>query len=477
MKKIIAIIMTVCLMTGMLCIAAFATDDVLRVSGQKQDGTVVEIKSFSAFDDGWDYAMEYAADHNWLNDNDYSRVVVDLLTDWNAVDGKFTDDFWGGDKGFKWKTIRVYEEAIITLNLNGHTINRGLTDNEYNGEVIYVDENSDIIINNGTITGGNSDNGSGGIHIKDGATVTLNEVNIVNNIADGDDGGAIAMYGGSTLVMNGGSCVGNINDSFDYHYGAAVYVDESTATFNNVRFYDNQFTLRTGMGAAIYAKASTVTMDNCEVKGNGVWGKIGNGDGTGSYSTVCATNGTVFTIKNTTFKGNGSIEYNDDEDGDWRNLIEVKYSSQLFIEGCTFTENYAGYYVLDSASSDILVTDTTIMDNVGAVYMGGDAQFTKCTFGQNGGDASFKTWSNEALIVFKDCEMGDSTYGNINNVKFVDTDAPNGIGSIFGEGSMAMIVSLLALVASAVSICMTIVYNKKKTAPEAANNAAEAKDK
>ena len=50
-------------------------------------------------------------------------------------------------------------------------------------------------------------------------------------------------------------------------------------------------------------------------------------------------------------------------------------------------------------------------------------------------------------------------------------------GSIFGEGSISMIVALLALISSAVSIFLTVYYNKKKVVPVAANNATEAEDK
>jgi hypothetical protein len=44
---------------------------------------------------------------------------------------------WGD--GFAWSTIYVPENANISLNLNGHTINRGLEDSEDDGEVIYID--------------------------------------------------------------------------------------------------------------------------------------------------------------------------------------------------------------------------------------------------------------------------------------------------------------------------------------------------
>ena len=58
-------------------------------------------------------------------------------------------------------------------------------------------------------------------------------------------------------------------------------------------------------------------------------------------------------------------------------------------------------------------------------------------------------------------------------VEIVDTDAENGAASIFGEGSLALIVAFLSLIASGVAIFLVVYYNKKKAAPVAANGVAE----
>ena len=49
-------------------------------------------------------------------------------------------------------------------------------------------------------------------------------------------------------------------------------------------------------------------------------------------------------------------------------------------------------------------------------------------------------------------------------------------GSMFGEGSPAMIVALLALVISIVSICLTVTLYKKKANPADTNNNEENED-
>ena len=49
-------------------------------------------------------------------------------------------------------------------------------------------------------------------------------------------------------------------------------------------------------------------------------------------------------------------------------------------------------------------------------------------------------------------------------------------GSIFGEGSLTMIIAILALVASAASICLTVVLFKKNAVSATANGAYKSDD-
>jgi hypothetical protein len=69
--------------------------------------------------------------------------------------------------------------------------------------------------------------------------------------------------------------------------------------------------------------------------------------------------------------------------------------------------------------------------------------------------------------------MGNSTYDGLEHIKFVDCkNAPNqkATGSIFGEGSLTMIVAILALALSAACMGVTLSM-KKKLVPVAANQA------
>jgi hypothetical protein len=64
--------------------------------------------------------------------------------------------------------------------------------------------------------------------------------------------------------------------------------------------------------------------------------------------------------------------------------------------------------------------------------------------------------------------MGDSTYEDPEDISFIDCEsAPkdsNFLGSIFGEGSLSMIVAFVALIVSVAAIIVNISSKKNKVA-------------
>ena len=225
MKRFFAILLTVCLMASALCITVSAegSSSVMRV----QYGE--EVKEYDIFDDGWNFAMEQAEEGK--------EVIVTLLKDWKADDGQFTDSFING-AGFDWDAIYFAEDVNVTLDLNGHTIDRGLIAPEANGEVMFIGEDANITINDGTITGGWSCNGAGGIHIDDNGTLELNNVHLVDNRVEDDDGSAIAAYNNSTVIMNGGSISNNRmyypNSAYATRPCGTLHLDDSKAVLTDV---------------------------------------------------------------------------------------------------------------------------------------------------------------------------------------------------------------------------------------------------
>ena len=500
MKRIFAILMTICLLAGALSITAFAADEpVMTVSGLTKDGPV-KIGDYTSFEAGWNFAMEKAEDSKYLDTNQYDRIVIDLFADWVAnEEGVFGDD---DGVGFPEYTIYIPEKARVMLNMNGHTINRRLGDrNQFDGEVIYIDEKADVIINGGksgdaiaraddtnatfgTITGGNNDGGAGGIYIQDDAKVTLNNVKIMNNVADGDYGAGIAVYDDAKFTMNGGGFINNKNNSyrFDalgiYVYGGGIYIEDSTASFDNVLFEGNQFTYDSGSGAALYAYDSSVIMSKCKVIGNG---KEKEADGTEAAESIISIKGGNMLIKETDFIGNSTLI--DRHDGTSNSVIKADYSFgttlQLSIDNCTFTQNNVGH-IFNIGGQNIMVTNSRFTDNKANVLYcdtSDEAIFTNCVFNNNNcatklGNYTFYVNSVKKALTFIDCDRGNSTYNDLNCVQIKN----GGTSSIFGEGSFPMIIAILSLIASGVAIFLVVYYNKKKAVPAIANNAAETTD-
>ena len=503
MKKVFAIVLSVCIMTTALCVSASAltvsSNDVARVYGLKEDGTTVILNGYTNLAEGWEATVDYAEDHDFMDENGYERIVFDLLADWKANDeGEFGESWefgtdWGD--GFEYSTIFVPGKTRITINMNGHTINRGLKENEDDGEVICVGDKADLIINGGksgdpianaktgenvgtvktgTITGGNSDNGAGGIHVHSGANVTLNNVNVIGNIADDDWGGGVYLSEGTTFVMNGGSLADNICYTMFDAFGGGIFSEGNSVTLDGVLISNNQGTRKIVYGAAIYAtKRCNVNINNCKIIGNGT--KDDSISSKGSISIIEVLGGELI-VTNTDFIGNGSSKT------DYSyvvSLIELGAGgTELSIDNCNFTENDTEY-MLSVGAYDISVTNSRFTDNNANVLdcINNDGSvFTDCVFNNNNNNDvkesedyySFNLEDRRCNVRFVNCDMGNSTFSDRSKVSFSNSD-DNGTGSIFGEGSLTMIVAILALVTSVASIGISIASNKKKSALVANN--------
>ena len=148
------------------------------------------------------------------DDNTYevglSANEATLTTPWNALKSAFAA---GGNvtltKSYTapaGEFLTVGNAKTVTLDLNGWTIDRGLTNSAAvsNGYVILVESGSTLTIKdtggNGTIKGGNNTGNGGGIY--NNGTLNIQGGRITGNkVADGQNGGAI--YNNGTLTMRG----------------------------------------------------------------------------------------------------------------------------------------------------------------------------------------------------------------------------------------------------------------------------------
>ena len=496
MKKIFTIIMAICLMASVLCVPTFASEtnnDVIRVSGLKRDGsTIVEIGSYKTHAEGWEAANDFARDRAYMQNGNYDRIIVDLLADWVAVGGNFHNT----GEGFSDGAIRFYDKTRITLNMNGHTINRGLTDWEYNGEVIFIADDADVIINGGkqgdaiidpgedagsvqmgAITGGFSGNGAGGIHMQE-ATVTLNNVRLVGNKVEDDDGAAIAVHDGGALKMNGGCMSNNHLTSWMYESWVnsmgTLYVDDSTAVLNKVVISDNTSSVYEQDGVAVALSGdSTVTLNDCLVKNNGE--NVDSSQRMTQSIFHCDDEDCALYING------GTIENNYVDRG-----IFLAYCT-IVMNGTTVKNNNTGSSIFRNEGTGVMkceITNVTFIDNAISINAftesdafidsGSQYIFTNCTFSNNGFEKDFTfDGCRKAEFELIDCQFEGSVFEDREYIKIIDTDAKNGIGSIFGEGSLTMIVAILALVASIASIGISFALYKKETVLATANNAAD----
>lgn len=263
MKKIISLILCVCLVFA-LGATSFADDTAISVSYERKGKTVTD--NYSSHKKGWTAAIEHATDKN------YKNVSVTLEKDWVAVDGEFDSSFFN-DTGFDWDAIHFPGGTEITVDLNGHTIDRGLTEWEFNGEVMCIDEGTNITIKNGTIKGGFSSSGASGIHVK-GGKLLLENVNIIENRSDNDDGVGIAVHGGN-VTMVGGSIADNAGVVGEFGtWGGAIAVFDGNVTLKNVSIRNNKVENPSeenddgAIGGAIYIEKGSLTLEYCDIFDN-----------------------------------------------------------------------------------------------------------------------------------------------------------------------------------------------------------------
>ena len=261
MKKLISFVLCLCMIFTLAVVSFAANETVMVVSYDSFKGSFVE--EYSVFHEGWTAAIQKSMDGN------YKNVTVTLKKDWLSEDGQFTPDFRNKD-GFDYDAINFPGGSHITLDLNGFKIDRQLESWEYNGEVMSIDESANVIIKNGTITGGFSGNGAGGIHIY-GGNVTLENVKVTGNKVDDDDGAGIALLSG-TLVMKGGSISdneGTVTGANVLGGGLVVYGGE--ATLNDVTISGNYIhggTRAKNCGAGVCVVEGTANLNNCTIENN-----------------------------------------------------------------------------------------------------------------------------------------------------------------------------------------------------------------
>ena len=181
--------------------------------------------------------------------------------------------------GFSWPIVFDW---TCTLDLNGYTINRELSSETDDGQVVVISSNGNLTIKDssanadgtgriGKITGGyssyngmNYSDGGGGIYVE-GGSLTLESGSITGNKAF-KNGGGVYVGSGGTFTMKGGSITDNTADE----YGGGVYVGSSCTFTMTGGFIGSTATPnKAWMGGGIYIWNGNVTISgNAQIIGN-----------------------------------------------------------------------------------------------------------------------------------------------------------------------------------------------------------------
>ncbi len=221
-------------------------------------------------------------------------ATVKLYADWTSKTG--TRLVTDGEGAIYDGVILIPSGHEITIDLNGYKIDRTLVTGIPNGEVLYIQSGATLNLtdtnasagHSGSITGGNSLDGAGGVQIEDGGTLNLWGGNISGNVTTGSGGGVLMSGASSKLYMTGGSISEN---TADQNGGGIAVVD---GTINIVKG-DVTENIAFGSGGGIYAQGGLTEITAGKIDKN----TAASGGG------ICTNTNAVLS-----FKGEASVQEN-----------------------------------------------------------------------------------------------------------------------------------------------------------------------
>ncbi|MFT5583504.1 MAG: putative outer membrane repeat protein [Cognaticolwellia sp.] len=245
------------------------------------------------------------------------------------------------------------------VNVNGATLN--IVDSSffsglslYDGGSIYA-QASVVDIQGSLFDENSADENGGAIALYSGSTLSLTDTEFVVN-ESAANGGALYLSG-STADLGNASFSGNaIYDG----YGGAIYLVESTITGNGVQFTDNEATY--GYGGAIYGETNVgVTFENCTFEGNNAYRNAGQIGMYYAYGPLSLTGCTVTDGASSQGHGGGIFAYA------WVDISLI----DTVISGNTARYHGGGLYQYYYGSTTI--QNSEISSNKSKDYSGGGA--------------------------------------------------------------------------------------------------------
>jgi hypothetical protein len=215
----------------------------------------------------------WAADYNVKNDSELREAI--------ANDG--ANITVTADIDLSNSTLEIKANTTVTINLNGHTLDRQLTQRgEGGGQVITVRSGATLHLSNGTLKGGWGGNG-GGIANEDG-TANLTNVTITGCVGD-DRGGGIANGAGGTLTLKDCTITGNITYDKTTPKGGGGIFNAGTLNMQGTNIINDNWKPN-GMRSNLYLKSGTVINITGDLEGSHVFVDMETlGTFTSGYST------------------------------------------------------------------------------------------------------------------------------------------------------------------------------------------------
>ena len=310
-----------------------------------------------------------------------ATVSAEVLTEWEWLNRQFAAASTDSenptlitlDQDYTAQTTDGYltipSRHYVTLDLNGHTLNRNLTAATANGYVIEVNGTLTLTdgsaAGTGTITGGSGNNGSG---VRVYGTFTMNGGTISGNTAT--SGGGVYVQG--TFNMNGGTISGNTATSGG---GVYVYNDKTINISGNPVITGNTLSNNTTANNVYLKPGSVITVTDALTNTANIGVIMQNN--TGVFTSGLNGNGTVanFTCDNSSecgvyLNGNGEASI----------IVDV----WGIPDGADGTSEATAYTITTTRDLDLLATRV----NSGMKY-GADSEHPNGFFFQLGADITY----------------------------------------------------------------------------------------
>ncbi len=273
--------------------------------------------------------------------------------------------------------VEINNNLTVTLDLNGHTLDRGLSSATNYGHALKVISGSTLTINDasgdnsGIIKGAYTGQGGG---IRNYGTIIINGGTIRDNHS-GTKGGGINNHNGASLTINGGVITNNEAED-----GAGIYNEGTgTITINNCSIIGNTSNKYGGGGITNYGTLAfyggTVSNNTAIQDGGGIWtdhsltvsGVAIEGNSARNGGGICINHGTA-DLTNVTISGNTSK----DGGGIYVYSVGTLTFNSGSISDNTTTE-YGGGGIANHGNTTIFsgsIIDNTSVENGGGIWTG-----------------------------------------------------------------------------------------------------------